>query len=285
MDFTEPEHIEHWLGQLSQLESTHTAKIPSFLKPFHISTLALTMRRNNAAYLNLPEETESFAITMNLYQAAGVYAPREGNRSRNGYIPVELIREESNVDYFADELVRILKDAIPNSFIAKDVHTMFLEIIGNCFHHSGEVGGIYGSVCAQVWPNGQKMQVVINDIGMGIRKSLGQNAHLSEELRSKNCCALATEYGISGKLGHGHSGYGLFIARELIQQNNGMLALISGDELFYFSSNTQTQKKISAPWSGTLLVLELNTDRPVDISKIYKDMPLPEGFSHDDFLN
>src|SRR3546814_2403799 len=75
--------------------------------------------------------------------------------------------------------------------------------------------GLHGFVCAQTWYRDSRAQVAIADSGIGIRSSLTESLDLAKRLAKQNACELATEYGISSKLGRGHAGYGLTLARDL----------------------------------------------------------------------
>src|SRR3546814_14318315 len=86
--------------------------------------------------------------------------------------------------------------------------------------------GLHGFVCAQTWYRDSRAQVAIADSGIGIRSSLTESLDLAKRLAKQNACELATEYGISSKLGRGHAGYGLTLARDLAQQTPGSMLFV-----------------------------------------------------------
>src|SRR3546814_14560916 len=103
---------------------------------------------------------------------------------------------------------------------------MLAELLGNCHHHARTDDGLHGLACAQTWYRDSRAQVAIADSGIGIRSSLTESLDLAKRLAKQNACELATEYGISSKLGWGHAGYGLTLARDLAQQTTGSMFFV-----------------------------------------------------------
>lgn len=285
MNSTSSTDIENWLCEIQVLQQTKVCTGPRFVKPFHLATLAHMLRKENPTHLTLPEKIGSYADTMNLWGAleiASPFGPKE-RRAAGRYHPIELLKDEDSIDNAADALVALFKPVCTNAQTIDAIHTMLRELIGNCFAHSAVTDGMYGVICAQVWSHGRKAQIALADSGIGIRASLLQNSLLLDRLHTENSCELATEYGVTSKPGRGHSGYGLAVARKLLEQNNGVLYVRSGDEAFYLSANTVHKFPTDSRWDGTLLVIEWDLDEQMDIGAVYKAFPLPEGMNDDDF--
>lgn len=285
MQCTTASDIENWLVQLQVLQLEKRCDGPKFVKPFHLATLAHTLRRDKATQLNLPEKIGGYADTMNLWGALEIESPfgPKDRRSPGRYHPIELLKDEASIDTAAEALVALFKPVCSNEQTLDAVQTMLRELIGNCFAHSDVTDGMYGVICAQVWAGGRKAQITLADSGIGIRASLTQNPLLRDRLDLENGCELATEYGVTSKPGRGHSGYGLALARRLLEQNNGTLYVRSGSEAFYLSSNVVQNFDTETHYDGTLLVIEWDLDEQMDISAVYASFPLPEGMSDDDF--
>lgn len=285
MNSTSFTDIEYWLDQLQTLQQTRRCGSPNFMKPFHLATLAHTLRRDNTQQLNLPEKIGGYADTMNLWGAleiASPFPPKE-RRTAGRYHPVEVLKDEASIDAAAEALVALFRPVCSNAPTIDAIQTMLRELIGNCYAHSAVTDGVYGIICAQVWSGGGKAQIALADSGIGIRSSLEQNSLLFDRLSSENSCELATEYGITSKPGKGHSGYGLAVARRLLEQNNGVLYVRSGHEGFYLSSKSVQKIHTKSMWDGTLLVIEWDLDQQMDIGAVYGSFPLPEGMDDDDF--
>lgn len=277
--------IEHWLTQLQILAAEKQCAGPRFVKPFHLATLAHSLRTRQVSQLSLPDKVGDYADTMNLWGALGIASPfGPKNRQAAGrYYPIQLLTDPTTIDDMAEALAALFGTVCSNEQTIDAVQTMLRELIGNCYAHADVKDGVYGVICAQVWGGGRKAQIAIADTGIGIRTSLEQNPLLLDKLRLVNSCEVATEYGVTSKPGRGHSGYGLAVARKLLEQNNGVLYVRSGLEGFHLSSGKCRNLNTATEWNGTLLVIEWNLDEKVDIGDVYDSFPLPEGMSDDDF--
>jgi anti-sigma regulatory factor (Ser/Thr protein kinase) len=224
---------------------------------------------------------------MMLWEALGIQSPfpEKRRQPRGRYHPVAVLENRGAIDQVAADLASLFSSVCAGARTIDAVQTMLRELIDNCYSHSAVEDGLYGVICAQVWGGGRKAQIALSDSGVGIRASLNDNALLHERLEAENSCAMATEFGVTGKPGRGHSGYGLHVARGLLTNNNGMLYVRSGSEAFCLSQNLTSAFCTNSIWNGTLVVIEWDLDKPVDISDVYKNMPLPEGMNDDDFFD
>ncbi|MBR7792330.1 sensor histidine kinase [Undibacterium sp. FT147W] len=285
MRYTEHEDVSSWLEELDCLEKNRACSSPKFIKPFHFATVAHILRKNKAAEVNVAEKIASYANTMNLWGAIGLESPHGPiHRAPAGrYIPLFLLEDENSVDTVSSSVVEMFRPVCSDDVTLNAVDTMLRELIGNCFAHAASEDGLYGLICGQVWASGKKAQIALVDSGIGIRGSLRQNEELFDTLIKSNACELATQYGVTSKPGKGHSGYGLAIARKLLEQNNGVLYVRSGDETFILSGRNATSLKNQIPWNGTMLIIEWNIDVPMDIAEVYRGFPQIKGYSDDDF--
>lgn len=285
MKGTSHEDLEHWIGQLRQLERTKHCDAPRFIKPFHLVTLAHILREKKAANLKVPPKLSSYANTMNLWGALKMDPPDNiGFRQPSGrYHPLELLESRHMVDPLSDHLVELFAKGNVDSTTLNALGIMFRELIDNCYSHTNVADNVYGAACAQVWVMGGKAQIAIADSGTGIRNSLAQNALLTERLTQENACELATEYGVTSKPGMGHSGYGLTVARRLLEQNKGTLFVRSLNEGFIVMGNKSKAFPMLPFWYGTLIIIEWDLENKMNIGEIYGKFPLPEGMTDDDF--
>ncbi|TQK10204.1 ATP-binding protein [Herbaspirillum sp. SJZ107] len=285
MNSTSHADIDYWLATLEQLRETRTCDSPRFIKPFHLATLAHMLRRQNPTTLNIDDKIAPYADTMQLWEALGIASPfpPKARRPKGRYHPIVLLRDVRSTEGLSNALALLFRSVCENEQTIDAVQTMMRELIDNCFSHCEVTDGVYGLICAQLWNGGRRAQICLADTGIGIRNSLEQNELLKGRLDEENCCQMATEFGVTGKPGKGHSGYGLHVARRLLEQNNGVLYVRSGHEAFCLSKGKTTSIKTNLHWDGTLLVIEWNLDGPVDIGQVYREMPLPEDMSDDDF--
>lgn len=285
MEYTASTEIESWFDQLNCLMSQAKCEAPRFIKPYHLATLAHKARTRQVDWLKLPDKLTGYANTMKLWHALGIEPPAEisSRRPSGRYYPLEMMRDSNTIDQCAMQLTDLFKPICSDYKTIDAIDTMLRELIGNCYAHSDVKDGVYGAICAQVWSGGSKAQIAIADTGIGIRNSLMQNGLLADRLSVTNSCELATEYGITSKPGKGHSGYGLAVARKLLEQNNGVLFVRSGYEGFFLHQNKIQTSHTKSHWDGTLLVIEWDITKPMNISEVYSNFPKPEGMDDDDF--
>jgi hypothetical protein len=132
---------------------------------------------------------------------------------------------------------------------------------------SGQFG-----LCAQYWPEKNKVSLAILDRGIGLRQSLAQNPHLSV-LNDIDAVKLAILPGISGKAYQGakiddtniwaNSGYGLYMTSQICKLG-GSFILTSGSKGIFLSEKHERLFDIRS--QGTALNLTLNTDKLESLS-------------------
>lgn len=138
------------------------------------------------------------------------------------------------------------------------------EIVRNVIEHSqSELFGF----CAQFWQTYKSVELAILDRGIGIRRGLSSNPHLSlgNDHEALNLCLIP---GVSGKAFKGarrnsndvwaNSGYGLYMTSRLCREG-GSYFIASGDTGLYLSESKR--RYLDTPFQGTAIKLTLNTGR------------------------
>jgi hypothetical protein len=64
--------------------------------------------------------------------------------------------------------------------------------------------------------------------------------------------------------------------------HDGNLLIVSGDEALRGAGHKSAARKLQTPWEGTIVVIDWDTGRPLDIGKVYASWPI--GDSDDDFF-
>ena len=274
--------VAEWLLCLAALRSDSRCASPSFYRPYHFATLAAEMRLNRKTY-TLPRELENYATRMHLWQAIERPPPRkiQESDSAGSFIPLTSLRDAREVDRTATELSEIVDQQSGGETSTHGVYTALAELLNNCFDHSEIKDGHFGLVCAQAWPRGRLAQVAIVDTGAGIRRTLSENANLKDRLASENACEMATQYAISGKLGRGHSGYGLTLARDILRGNSGRLIVFSGFEAFYSGPDRVIRQRLRHAWQGTAIIFEWRTDKDLSALAVYDGWPAIDGIEEE----
>ena len=281
MEPTNPWELWNWLQQLQQGRNAGP-QWPAFIKPFHLVSFALANRQDPTLRPTIHGKAATYAMRMRLFEAAGLEPPANlPERDPDGrFLPALALDADTDPGSVAGTLRRIADVQGVDEGTVESLETTLIEILGNCTHHGESLDSITALTAAQAWPRGARAQIAVADLGVGMRGSLAHNPSL--DLEHWNSCELAAQYGVTSKP-EGHSGYGLTLARELMERNGGRFLLASGDELFMSDSGTTFREAGQARWPGTLVVLEWRLDRPLNVRDVYDSWPLPEGFDHDDF--
>jgi len=165
------------------------------------------------------------------------------------FFPLTPITSEHSAEIAADGITEVFQQCgTSEPATLRAIGTTLSEILGNCFFHSQMSETICGLACAQSWPARSLAQVAVVDTGIGIRASLSANPAYAGRLAVENANALATELGVTGKPEGRHSGYGLTLARQLMQNHGGNLIVLSGDEAFRASGRTARERKLRHTW-------------------------------------
>lgn len=286
MQGVNPREVIAWINELQKIPTSEACAAPSFLKPFHLVTTGLAVKRGGWSNFGLPDELEKYAARMNLWNSVGMEPPcTVTRRSQAGrFLPVKRFdQQQRDVQTVAIELASIINMTLSDEYHSS-LSACLEELVNNFFDHSQSGNELPCLIAAQSWPAGKLVQVAIADAGIGIRSSLTENADLAPQLNQENACKLASTYGISSKPGNNHSGYGLTLAKDLMKQSNGSYILLSGNEIYSSTRGHGASQKLTCTWNGTILVLEWSLDSQLNSKSVYDSWPLPEGFNEDDFF-
>lgn len=289
MNFTSLFEINRILEGMAELSVFgRTEKTPDFYRPFHFVAIALALKNSDFDKFEMTERDARFiryASRMRLWHALGhkppVDVPERDHAGR--FHPLTALQNPDTVDIVSADLSRLFNPYGNES--VRSVDQAVTELVGNCYAHSNINKALHGFVCAQRWPNANKAQIAIGDAGIGIRSSLMASDEYRQILQTANSCELAARYEVTSKRGKGHSGYGLTLARDLIQNNGGAFFLISNDEYYMSKGGHSESGNLGTSFAGTLLILEWNTHVPLSTKDVYDSWPSPDGDDYDDDFN
>jgi len=280
-----PREVISWINEIEKIPSG-SCECPPFLKPLHLVTIGLAAKRSGWKGLKLPRQLEQYASRMHLWESVNLEPPVQVNHhSQTGkFLPVQRFdQHQRDAQAVAADLANIIDRTLTDEY-RSSLSACLGELVNNFFDHSHSSPELPCLIAAQSWPQGKLVQVAIADAGIGIRNSLSESPDLSEKLKIENACTLASAYGISSKLGKGHSGYGLTLAKDLMKQVNGSYILVSGNEIYSSTRGHGGAQKLSSTWNGTVLVLEWSLDSQLNSKAVYDSWPYPKGFDKNDFF-
>ena len=241
--------------------------------------------------------TNNYLTRMNFLENLGLVDNNCINKNdcSNSLLELQKISMTCKCDWqITQNLITVLESQLPvdNQDILKAVSYAIGEIVDNTLRHSqSQIGGY---ICAQTYPNLNKLEICIIDGGIGIVESLKveNNVHkekICEFKSDSEFIQYAIEKGITSKTQpkSGHSGEGLFFTSEFIKENNGKMKIISDNGMLLIDNINGVQlSKTKHSWQGTIVMLEFNLDVPVIVKDIFdRECPLePEEFDLDDLF-
>jgi hypothetical protein len=167
--------------------------------------------------------------------------PTDGKYFKN-YVIEELI-EGHNTD------LPIMSDGVKEKIIEA-----IYEIFVNAQIHS-ETKFIY--TCGQFFPNKNKIEFTIVDIGIGFREKInrrfGRNLSATQALKWAVQDKKTTKQDISG-------GIGLAVLKEFIGINKGKMQIVSNDGFYQFDDNGEDLRLFNGEFPGTIVNLQFRTD-------------------------
>ncbi len=177
------------------------------------------------------------------------------------FIPLRLIDTPASVGAATDAICDLVLRTLDNAAdFLPALEWAVNEIIDNIINHAATP--VPGVVCAQLYPNQQRLVIGICDAGQGILNSLAQSHVLADH---QEALTLALQRGVTRSLEVG-MGNGLAGSQEITRLNHGNFQLWSGDAFYDLESNG-TRRIPFVP--GTGVAFMLNTDLPVRLAQTF----------------
>lgn len=158
-----------------------------------------------------------------------------------GYIETELMRQ-SELPNMSPGLLKKFRESL-------------FEIFSNAVLHSRTKLGIFG--CGQFFPNKDRLDFSVADLGIGIRQNVKENAGL--DLAPEQAIVWATEERNTTKRGQIPGGLGLKLLIEFIDLNGGRIQIVSDSGYWRRENRTTVPARLSQCFPGTVVSVEINT--------------------------
>jgi anti-sigma regulatory factor (Ser/Thr protein kinase) len=176
-----------------------------------------------------------------------------------------------------------LSEALTESMVADEISTISLdialsELTDNVLHHADARAG--GFAAAQHWRKKGQFEIAIVDLGIGILSSLQKNPAYADIPDDVTAIQTALRPHVTSTPER-NSGIGLFVTRLLLRENGGSFLVRSGKGAVYSGVEEGTETR-GVAFPGTLVALRANTDRPLDINRVYAMLPNDDVDSGDD---
>lgn len=238
------------------------------------------------ASLRTNEYLRSMGFIDSLHGSTGGLTYSENTESAMAIAPLE---SEVKPEVICSRLVRIIDShmSIPTAS-RPALSTLFAELIENIDRHAQKTGMAFA--CAQVYPKKRKLSICIVDIGIGVRNSIleGRNPELAQRVQQhESALELACKPLCTSKPDQ-HTGYGLYVASELIVRNGGVFRLFSGREILTLLRTKWRRKqrlaRVPVGWNGTWIAMIIDLDHVLSVEDVYLTLPPKPGIDEEDFF-
>jgi anti-sigma regulatory factor (Ser/Thr protein kinase) len=188
-----------------------------------------------------------------------------------GLLECRQFSDEGASNLVARELTETLAERCAMDRGARNaVETCLGELCDNVIHHALTQTG--GFAAAQGFPNVNRFEAAIADLGIGIPRSLSGNPEFADIEDHAAAIRTAMSLGVTSKpAGSGHprrhAGYGLAVTSELLRENGGRLVVRSGTGEVRVGSQESSRSTTLFP--GTLIVFEARVDSSLDLRGVY----------------
>ncbi|WP_010662916.1 ATP-binding protein [Marinilabilia salmonicolor] len=159
-------------------------------------------------------------------------------------------------NYVIEELIEGHNTDLPrmSDGVKEKIIEAIYEIFVNAQIHS-ETNFIY--TCGQFFPNKNKIEFTIVDIGIGFREKInrrfGRSLSATQALKWAVQDKKTTKQGVSG-------GIGLAVLKEFIGINKGKMQIVSNDGFYQFDDNGEDLRIFNGEFPGTIVNLQFRTD-------------------------
>ncbi len=199
-------------------------------------------------------------------------------QKRIGRLPLHPITNRFSKEATVNEITSIFEEYAGHVKDVTPFKTLLSELCENVLAHSEFVSP--GYVCARIHEKIMKAEIAIADTGIGIRESFirGTNLGAKERIaRGAGAIEIAVDglnsskpVAPSGTL-RSYYGFGLLITRRLVEENRGILTVISDREVLSIEPYRRDQPRLHVPWAGTFVGLVLDLGNPLPLEEIYEE--------------
>lgn len=196
---------------------------------------------------------------------------------RTAPVSIELFDNDSIFSVYKD-VVELLKTKPDIELtVLQALSYCFYEVLDNVLTHSGKM---CGTTIMRYLPDETKIQILVADDGIGIQSSLMQNP-LYENISEKDAVSSC----INDKVTDGKGmGFGLYSTARLVKNAGVVLEIRSGKtRMLYDGKSTHLQP--CAHWQGTIVYLELHSDKEICPNDVVDSRTDCEEQFNDTFLD
>ncbi len=189
-------------------------------------------------------------------------------------IRLSKIKASKGIQPLVDQILKLLD--MDDQEMEGATQYSIVELMRNAVQHSQSTTG--GMVMAQFYPQPGEVDVIVADMGVGIRKTLGVDGNIETDAQALTQAIRSHISGTFEPTVYGsmkdNAGLGLFITSEIAAMSEGAFLLGSGDALLEIRGDERGKRKRNlhqaktGGWPGTFAMLQLRRDKIGDFDDL-----------------
>ena len=197
--------------------------------------------------------------------------------SHNEDVAIDVFDEKNIYTVYQRVIETLTRHMNIETTLLQALNYCFYEILDNVLTHSGKE---LGTVITYYDPEKHTLSLLVADDGQGIRASLSENekyANLSEPEALELCIRDSVTDGKG-------MGFGLYTTSLLVRDAGLRFDLRSGSHTLRLHDGEPSITE-SDPWQGTIVYLQLRTDKEIDPEKVVANRTNAAEQYNETFLN
>lgn len=278
-------------SRMARVEPFAMIYIAKFIRDFHRAN-------SKTKIICIGHRRKEYAANMGFFKSFGLKhgkSPSSSIGSQGNFLPftildMQKIKEEAKQEYTVGQeiiekhslnLAEILTQQ-KGTDLVKTLNYSIREIIRNVYEHSQSNTML---CCAQHWPTYHKVEIVIADNGIGLKKSLEANPHIKSRNDSE-AIQQALMPAISSKNYEGikidtnnpwhNSGYGLYMSSRICRLGGSFL-VCSGSHGIKLTEEKKEYIDLGHQCTGTVIRMMLDTRKLTELNTML-DQFRKEGY-------
>lgn len=189
---------------------------------------------------------------------------------------IEVFDRETIYSTYRDIVGVLSRDPEVELSILQGLSYCFYELLDNVLIHSKKE---CGTVLMQCQADSNRIQILVADDGIGIRESLAENP-LYKDLSDMNALQLCIKDSVTDGKG---MGFGLYSTLKLVENAGVVMIIASGHFMLTFDGKNIQINSIPY-WQGTVVYLELHSDKEIRPNEILENRTDCESQYNDEFM-
>lgn len=144
---------------------------------------------------------------------------------------------------------------VMSSSLKNLIQDYLLEVFKNVTDHTSSD---YVYTCGQYFPKASLLYFTIVDSGETIPYNVTRYFQKNGQALPNNSLQWALMQGTTTSSEAGPRGIGLYLIKNFIQENQGKIIIVSGQECYEFSSYRECYQRLEYPFPGTIVTLAFN---------------------------